>query len=96
MIVATGDEAETELEYGIIDQLVRRSPLDAATRSRPGTAARRRPGVGRGGLLGVIDGLEIAAPVVVVVDDAHWADDESLRALTFAPAACTTTVSCCA
>ena len=31
VIVATGDEAETELDYGVIDQLLRRAPVGAAT-----------------------------------------------------------------
>ena len=45
VIVATGDEAETELEYGVIDQLLRRAPVDADTRARlapvPGSDPRR-------------------------------------------------------
>ena len=34
-------------------------------------------------ILEVIEDLEQKAPVVIVVDDAHWADVDSLRALLF-------------
>ena len=84
VIVATGDEAEAELDYGIIDQLLRRAPLDAATRARLAPRPGSDPVSVGAALLSLIDGLDVAAPVAVVVDDAQWADERSLRALTFA------------
>src|SRR5918996_1020586 len=84
VVVATGDEAESGLEYGIVEQLLRRAPLDAGIRAelvqRPGSD----PVSVGAALVGLVDGLELAAPVAVVVDDAQWADEGSLRALTFA------------
>ena len=83
VVTASGDEAEVDLDYGILDQLRRGLPVDAATRASlepaPGSDPRR---VG-GALLRLIDEVQFDGPLVVLVDDAQWADRASLDALTF-------------
>jgi DNA-binding NarL/FixJ family response regulator len=84
LLVATGDEAETDLDHGIVSQLLRRAPLDAATRAAldPGPGA--DPVRVGSTLLALLDRIEHDRPIVVVLDDAQWADKGSLRAITFA------------
>src|SRR4051794_17544584 len=72
---ASGDESERELEFGVVDQLLRR-----AGEARP-------PGdhvVAGAQILELLAALEDTRPGVVLIDDAHWADMPSLRALLFA------------
>jgi DNA-binding CsgD family transcriptional regulator len=72
---ASGDESERELAGGVIDQLLRRAgeaPLDAADHVVLGAR-----------LLDLLGVLQDERPVTVVIDDAHWADPLSLRALLF-------------
>ncbi len=78
---AGGDEAETLLAYGIVEQLARSAGLDPVTVT--GTKAPLDDPVTVGTrLLSLLDRDEGA--VIVVVDDAHWADRPSLSALLFA------------
>jgi DNA-binding CsgD family transcriptional regulator len=70
-----GDEAETLLSYGIIDQ------LQPGTFTEPGTD----PMAAGARLLDLLDRLQADGQVVVLaIDDLHWADRPSLRALLFA------------
>jgi DNA-binding CsgD family transcriptional regulator len=70
-----GDEAETFLSYGIMDQ------LQPGTLTDPGTD----PMAAGARLLDLLDRLQAAGQVVVLaVDDLHWADRPSSRALLFA------------
>ena len=70
---ASGDETERDLPFGVLEQLLRRSG-DAVELGGDH--------VGAGALaLERLGGLE--HPVVLVIDDAHWADAASLRALLF-------------
>lgn len=80
------DPAETDLEYGVVEQLLRgvdaqvlaRYPLLAAV-----AGASSPFGVGAQ-LLGVVGDLQAAGgPVVIVVDDVQWADRRSVEALSF-------------
>jgi DNA-binding CsgD family transcriptional regulator len=78
---AGGDEAETLLAYGIIEQLVRSAGL--APRTVTGAEEPLDDAVTVGTrLLELLDRSDGA--VIVVVDDAHWADRPSLSALLFA------------
>src|SRR5689334_15177621 len=71
---AGGDPTERQVDFALADQLLRRA--------------------GRDGVLSATDhvavGLELLAlsageqATIVVIDDAHWADPPSLRALLFA------------
>jgi DNA-binding NarL/FixJ family response regulator len=82
---ASGDESEQLLPYGLISQLV----------ASAGRAGRAAPGLLAAGLSGRMDPLAVGADIVawlgqlpgmvlVVIDDFHWADTPSARALLFA------------
>jgi DNA-binding CsgD family transcriptional regulator len=83
---ATGEPLEACVANGVIDQLVRAAGVDPA-RVLPDRAGafpvEEAIGVGAR-LLEVLGDLEQKAPVAVVVDDAQWADRDSLRSLLFA------------
>jgi len=83
---AGGDEAETLLAYGVVEQLARAGGLDPAAVTGPARPLDNAVTVGTR-LLRLLDRDDEAgdeAVVVVVVDDAHWADRPSLSALLFA------------
>lgn len=78
---ASGDEQERALEFGVIDQLWVSIPSG-------GVAASRRPSATDGlavgaELLAAIGQLQHHGPVVLAVDDLHWIDAASARALLF-------------
>jgi DNA-binding CsgD family transcriptional regulator/tetratricopeptide (TPR) repeat protein len=79
---ASGDEWEVDVSLGVIDQLLRVAGepglLAAGERALTDQVA-----VGLR-LLDLVGSLEDDGPVVIAVDDAHWADEASLRALVFA------------
>jgi DNA-binding CsgD family transcriptional regulator len=81
---ASGEETEVLLAYGVVDQLDRSAGgnllLPAGS---PGSATDDVMTVGSR-LLHVLGALEGEAPVILVVDDVHWVDQPSLRALVFA------------
>jgi len=83
---AAGERWEASVAFGVVDQLMRSTKVSRARlfadreRSLP---AEEPVGVGRR-VLQAIEDMEATSPVVVVVDDAHWADLDSLRALLFA------------
>jgi DNA-binding CsgD family transcriptional regulator len=82
---ATGEQWEAFVAYGVVDQLMRVAGVSAA-RLRAGRdrslPAEEPVGVGAR-ILEALAELEQKAPVVIVVDDAQWADIDSLRALLF-------------
>ena len=84
VVAVACDPAETRIDYGVVERLAAASPLDADTIAGlvapPGTD----PLDAGGALLRFVDETQLADPLVVVVDDAHWADRPSLEALTFA------------
>lgn len=76
---ASGSRVEATTGYGLLSQFDRRFvPLLDGSGAFP---APTKAGVD---LLATLDDLQSAGPVVVAVDDAHWADDASLQALLFA------------
>lgn len=82
VLSASGDEAEADLDYGIVEQLRRWFPSDAGVdpiEPDPDHDPRR---VGAA-LLRVVDEATLPGALVVVVDDAQWADVASLEALAF-------------
>lgn len=86
VVHASGDESETDLDHGIVDQLVRDAPLDPTTRSELVGAISGDPLRTGEVLVRLVDRVlvDAANPLVAVVDDVQWADAPSLRALTFA------------
>src|ERR687889_70469 len=82
---ATGEQWEAFVAYGVVDQLMRVAGVSSArllagrSRSLP---AEEPIGVGAR-ILEALEDIEQKAPVAIVVDDAHWADVDSLRALLF-------------
>jgi DNA-binding CsgD family transcriptional regulator len=83
VLSARGDQAETDLDFGLVDQLLRA----AKGTSRPvlptggaGSAASFMVGAR---LLEVVGEWQAAGPVAIVVDDLQWADRRSVEALTF-------------
>jgi len=78
LLRAAGEEFEQGLPYGVVDQL--RSDAGAEARGEP---AADELAVGAE-LFALLDRAQQAGPVVLVVDDAQWADDPSLRVLAFA------------
>jgi predicted ATPase len=83
---ASGDESESDLTYGVVEQLVRFAGPAGSTAlaSKERQAAKIEDQVTVGArVLDLLGGLQEQDPVVLVVDDAHWADLPSLRALLF-------------
>jgi hypothetical protein len=82
---ATGEQWEAFVAYGVVDQLMRLAGVSRArllagrSRSLP---AEEPIGVGAR-ILEALEDIEQKAPAVIVVDDAQWADVDSLRALLF-------------
>ncbi len=83
---ARGDELERQLDFGIVDQLLR----EAAAAGLPSPPALHRDGTRPDPLavgeivLGLTEDHGRERPLLVVVDDAQWADLASVQALSFA------------
>ncbi|WP_049574090.1 ATP-binding protein, partial [Nonomuraea sp. SBT364] len=71
VLAASGEESERQLRYGVVRQLVDEVPgHDAWTAGQA--------------VCDLVERLQAGGPVVVLVDDAQWADRASLRALSYA------------
>jgi ATP/maltotriose-dependent transcriptional regulator MalT len=78
---ASGDEDEIDLDFGVVEQLWAAMPDTIAdTRS---TTTGTDSLAGGADLLAGIGALERHGAVVMVIDDVHWADSASVRALLF-------------
>lgn len=72
LLRAAGDEAEARLPFGLLDRL------------NAGREPHADPFAAGAALLQLLGDRQEAGPAAVLVDDAHWADRESLVALAFA------------
>ncbi len=82
VVRASGEETEELLAYGIVDQLARSAGQDG--RALTGIDAGDDPVTVGTRVLEFLDGLDIGTGVVLVVDEAHWADRPSMHAVVFA------------
>lgn len=82
VVTAVGDDAESDLDYGVMDQLLRNTALEPQVGDLLASPGADPLKVGAA-LLRTLDGLQLSRPLAVVIDDAHWADRASLDALTF-------------
>ncbi len=84
---ASGEEAEERLSFGVVEQLVRAAPAPGspalADLGNRNDEARDPIWVGAA-LLELLGTLQAAGPVLLLIDDAQWADRPSLQALVFA------------
>ena len=87
VLSASGEEHETQLRYGVVQQLCAgvgaRLPPALAALGDP-TVPPTEPFNAGAALLDLLRTLQVWAPVVIVVDDAHVADAPSQLALLFA------------
>ncbi|MFF5004164.1 AAA family ATPase [Streptomyces phaeochromogenes] len=89
VLQASGEEHEGTLPCGVLAQLVGQSPfpppdsLSALTRTPRSLPGSLEPLAAGFGLLDLLGELQSKGPVVLVLDDAHWADQPSMNALTF-------------
>jgi DNA-binding CsgD family transcriptional regulator len=84
LLRASGDETEEGLSLGVVEQLVAglaSVPEVLPSLQRP-SGALELFAVGSG-LLELLSELQDQGPVLLVLDDAHWADSASLHALAF-------------
>ena len=84
VLSARADQTEADLDYGLVDQLLRAAgavsgPVPGAG-GRGSSASSFAAGVY---LLEVVGELAARGPVAIVVDDLQWADRRSVEAMTF-------------
>ena len=84
VLSARADQAETDLDFGIVDQLLRTAGAAFPTFLSPGAVGSPESAFAVGAhLLEVVGEQQAAAAVAIVVDDLQWADGRSVEALTF-------------
>ncbi len=84
VLSARADQTETDLEFGLVEQLLRAAgdvwkPVPAAT----GTGSPASSFAMGARLLEVVGELAATGAVAIVIDDLQWADRTSVEALTF-------------
>ncbi|TMC31858.1 MAG: hypothetical protein E6J32_02085 [Chloroflexi bacterium] len=80
--VGRADAAESTLPFGTIDQALRRLGFRGPTVSKAGRPSPLQARAAR--LYSALEFLEnLAAPALILLDDLHWADDDSLALLSF-------------
>ena len=84
ILSARGDQTETDLDFGLVDQLLRAAgDAVSVVRSTGGAGPAASSFAVGAHLLEVVGGQEAAGAVALVVDDLQWADRRSVEALTF-------------
>jgi DNA-binding CsgD family transcriptional regulator len=80
VLSARADQAEADLDFGIVDQLLRAAGDVAPAATLTGAASSFSVGAH---LLEVVGEQQAAAALAIVIDDLQWADRKSVQALTF-------------
>jgi len=84
VLSARADQAETDLDFGIVDQLLRTAGAAFPTfPSADGTGSPASSFAVGAHLLEVVGDPQSTAAVAILVDDLQWADRRSVEALTF-------------
>jgi AAA ATPase domain len=84
VLSARGDQAETHLDFGIVDQLLRAAGDAVPTVPSTGEAGPAASSFAVGAhLLEVVGEQQATGGIALVVDDLQWADRRSVEALTF-------------
>jgi DNA-binding CsgD family transcriptional regulator len=86
VLSVTGDQAESQLDLGLVGQLLTQVPLELRTHTASlgsGPPAGANPLAVGSQLLDLLDELQHSRPVVLVIDDIQWVDHSSLLALRF-------------
>jgi DNA-binding CsgD family transcriptional regulator len=81
---ARADQAETDLDFGVVDQLLRTAGEVASPVLSPGRTGSPASSFAVGAhLLKVVGDQQATGAAAIVVDDLQWADRRSVEALTF-------------
>jgi AAA ATPase domain len=84
VLSARADQAEADLDFGIVDQLLRAAGAVFPTFPSAGATGSPESSFALGAhLLEVVGDQQATAAVAIVVDDLQWADRRSIEALTF-------------
>ena len=84
VLSARGDQVEADLDFGIVDQLLRAAGAARAAAALADGAGSATSSFAVGArLLEVIGEQQVTGPVSILVDDLQWADRKSVEALTF-------------
>ncbi|SEH01551.1 AAA ATPase domain-containing protein [Nonomuraea solani] len=81
VLAVSGEESERELPLGVVRQVAEEAVLLGLAWAGPRLAGDLDPCAAGQAVCDVIGELQGRAPLTVLVDDAQWADQESLRAL---------------
>jgi DNA-binding CsgD family transcriptional regulator len=83
VLSARGDQAETDLDFGLVDQLLRAAGGVSHPVLPAGGADSAASFMAGARLLEVVGEQQAAGPLAIVLDDLQWADRRSVEALTF-------------
>jgi DNA-binding CsgD family transcriptional regulator len=84
VLLARADQAETDLDFGLADQLFRAAGAASSLVLPAGGTGSPASSFAVGArLLEVVGELQATGPVAIMIDDLHWADRRSAEALTF-------------
>jgi DNA-binding CsgD family transcriptional regulator len=84
VLSARADQSETDLEFGLVDQLLRAAGVGWTPVLPPGGTGPAASSFAVGArLLEVVGGQQAQGAVAILVDDLQWADSRSVEALTF-------------
>ncbi len=84
VLSARADQAEADLEFGLVDQWLRAAGASSALAAPVGGTGPAASSFAVGAQLLAVVGAQLAVgPVVIFLDDLQWADRKSVEALTF-------------